>query len=324
MDNEQFKARQVESNDHPEVLTITRNFETVKQPSESTALRPATSGGAVAPSSMYEYALDTRERLGLVSKRAAKALWWTLPYIRESKYGPILNFFPVLNGLSALSTVFPRQYGNASDYNASDYNESDDYRINTDLYGSHNIMSGISEYGLTGDISKLKIRLTNPSHTVYLSPQDTYLLNTREDQRRVFENNGYTYIEPVNDELYGFVKSSAVKLGEKRGERLPIYQQNPSVISRDKVIPLHNSTFYYKTGNHNYATPKILDNSGDAYTQLYYDPETHLVYFQQWDLNDYGTTSNKIGTNWFNSNFLSRGQDVLDMIGLPTVTYSGI
>lgn len=82
MDNGQFKTRQVESNDHPEVLTITRNFETVKQPSESTAIRPATSGGAVAPSSMYEYALDTRERLGPVGRRAAKAFWWTLPYIR--------------------------------------------------------------------------------------------------------------------------------------------------------------------------------------------------------------------------------------------------
>lgn len=163
--------------------------------------------------------------------------------------------------------------------------------------------------------------------------QRTYLLGNRDHQRRIFEENGYTYIEPVSPELYGMVRTAATKLSNKRRERIPIYQKNPDAISKDKLIPIKASYNHALDGHWlgDYGTEQPFFDAGNYPIQLYYDPETLLMYQVGYDLNDYGSTSSTGGTardsysDWDIYNLaINTGQELLDEYGLPTVLYTGV
>lgn len=134
------------------------------------------------------------------------------------------------------------------------------------------------------------------------TPQNAFLLD-RDVQRDYMLNHGY--IETPGD--YGLVRKSV-------GDRdIPVYQQMPDVITRDKLTPIGN-LFNYAYGSDTnpawLANSSHLEHAGDYPTALYVDKDGNF-YQKAWDLNDYGGVRQGIdGVG-------------LDLVGNPVVVTTG-
>ena len=153
--------------------------------------------------------------------------------------------------------------------------------------------------------------------------QRTFLLPTgRVGQDFVFRRDGYfpVKVDLNSKQPYGLVTDRTLELGKKRDEVIPMYQRNENVISRDKIKPIAN--LYLNSDD-----PKQIFGEMDPFNTashpgaIYVDPETNLLYYNSWDLNNYGSEEGYGSRyNWFQKG----AANILDRIGLPVVVTSGI
>lgn len=130
-------------------------------------------------------------------------------------------------------------------------------------------------------------------------------LTPRYIQKKKFLQYGYT--EAPGD--YGLVKKA---VGNRK---LPVYQKNPDVITRDKLNVIGNTYLWMGKSEDD------LVHAGSNPTALYHDDKGN-IYQKGWDLNDYGATSGGAYTNY---NLLDKiGANILDFVGSPVVVTTGI
>lgn len=147
----------------------------------------------------------------------------------------------------------------------------------------------------------------------YNAAQDTYLTG-RADQRKHMEKHGYKFIEPTGDIVsdYGPVRTNAYTLGKAKGEAMPIYALGDT--AKNGLVNIGSEVVYRNRQAHTGSAPLVY----------YADPKTGKVFFEEWDLNNYGHSLSKYG---YDDIFLANTDklgEVLDMVGSPIVYRSGI
>ena len=147
--------------------------------------------------------------------------------------------------------------------------------------------------------------------------QNTYLMS-RRDQRKAFLNSGY--IEGIPGD-YGLVRKA---VGNRK---LPVYQRNKDVISRDSLEHLGN---YLVKGDFDFIEEHLTENkytsleNAHSYPVAFYRNKhnKNKFYFKGWDLNDYGVDAKGDKGLGYKGlwNFAS---NIVDAIGNPTVVTTG-
>ena len=133
--------------------------------------------------------------------------------------------------------------------------------------------------------------------------QTTYLLPRHLQKEKFLE---YGYKESPGD--YGLVKKA---VGNRK---LPVYQKNPDVISRNELQVVGNPNYTVWFGD----STEALTHAGNYPSAIYHDDQGNL-YQKSWDLNDYGGT----GAYTRYSPKEKIMADIGDIIGSPVVVTTG-
>ena len=134
--------------------------------------------------------------------------------------------------------------------------------------------------------------------------QTTYLLPRHLQKEKFLE---YGYKESPGD--YGLVKKA---VGNRK---LPVYQKNPDVISRNELQVVGNPNYTVWFGN----STEALTHAGNYPSAIYHDDQGNL-YQKSWDLNDYGGGA---GAYTHYSPKEKIMADIGDIIGSPVVVTTG-
>ena len=134
--------------------------------------------------------------------------------------------------------------------------------------------------------------------------QTTYLLPRHLQKEKFLE---YGYKESPGD--YGLVKKA---VGNRK---LPVYQKNPDVISRNELQVVGNPNYTVWFGN----STEALTHAGNYPSAIYHDDQGNL-YQKSWDLNDYGGGT---GAYIHYSPKEKMMADIGDIIGSPVVVTTG-
>lgn len=134
--------------------------------------------------------------------------------------------------------------------------------------------------------------------------QTTYLLPRHLQKEKFLE---YGYKESPGD--YGLVKKA---VGNRK---LPVYQKNPDVISRNELQVVGNPNYTVWFGN----STEALTHAGNYPSAIYHDDQGNL-YQKSWDLNDYGGGT---GAYTYYSPKEKMMADIGDIIGSPVVVTTG-
>lgn len=134
--------------------------------------------------------------------------------------------------------------------------------------------------------------------------QTTYLLPRHLQKEKFLE---YGYKESPGD--YGLVKKA---VGNRK---LPVYQKNPDVISRNELQVVGNPNYTVWFGN----STEALTHAGNYPSAIYHDDQGNL-YQKSWDLNDYGGGTGAY--TWYSPKEKMMA-DIGDIIGSPVVVTTG-
>lgn len=138
--------------------------------------------------------------------------------------------------------------------------------------------------------------------------QNTYLLPRRLQQKKFLEA-GYINGTPGD---YGLVKKAV------GNNNFPVFQTAPDVTSRDQLVVIGNPS---TSDASSYPIPaeRELYHAGYYPSALYID-NNYNVYRKSWDLNDYGNSTGRAGTQYNSKQWQA---NLLDIIGSPTVVTTG-
>ena len=134
--------------------------------------------------------------------------------------------------------------------------------------------------------------------------QTTYLLPRHLQKEKFLE---YGYKESPGD--YGLVKKA---VGNRK---LPVYQKNPDVISRNELQVVGNPDYTVWFGN----STEALTHAGNYPSAIYHDDQGNL-YQKSWDLNDYGGGTGAYTRYSPKEKMMA---DIGDIIGSPVVVTTG-
>ena len=134
--------------------------------------------------------------------------------------------------------------------------------------------------------------------------QTTYLLPRHLQKEKFLE---YGYKESPGD--YGLVKKA---VGNRK---LPVYQKNPDVISRNELQVVGNPGYTVWFGN----STEALTHAGNYPSAIYHDDQGNL-YQKSWDLNDYGGGAGAYTRYSPKEKMMA---DIGDIIGSPVVVTTG-
>lgn len=160
--------------------------------------------------------------------------------------------------------------------------------------------------------------------------QNTYLLS-RPEQRKVFEEAGYTYVDnPVQN--YGLVNRAVSNYNRVYNTTVPVYSKNKDALPRDSV-ELVGRLNDIRSGSGDIQTfglllggmDKMLYHSGHFPLNLYINKNNNDLYIQAWDFNNYGDLENySLGqTSNYNKKLL-KAANILDKFGSPVVVTTGL
>ena len=138
--------------------------------------------------------------------------------------------------------------------------------------------------------------------------QNTYLLPRRLQQKKFLEA-GYINGTPGD---YGLVAKAV------GNNNFPVFQTAPDVTSRDQLVVIGNPS---TNDASSYPIPaeRELYHAGYYPSALYID-NNYNVYRKSWDLNDYGNSTGRAGTQYNSKQWQA---NLLDIIGSPTVVTTG-
>lgn len=137
--------------------------------------------------------------------------------------------------------------------------------------------------------------------------QATYLL-PRSLQRKKFLEHGYLEGTP-ND--YGLVRAAV------GNNNFPIFQTAPDQITRDQLVPIGNDRDF----SHKIPEGTELQHAG-YYPSAFYVGQDFKIYRKDWDLNDYGNSTGRAGTQ-YRSYGRQLSANLIDKIGSPVVVTTG-
>lgn len=155
----------------------------------------------------------------------------------------------------------------------------------------------------------------------YADISQSSFLFSKEEQKKAFENQGYT----TNYTDYGLVKRA---VGNRK---LPVYQKNKDVINRGELTVVTNPEYTIWMGS-----PDTEIEHGLDYPSAVYMDKQGNFYQKAWDLNDYGQKSAGTGGTRYDlyagntlrekmkGAFAQMAANAADIIGNPFVVTTGI